>query len=93
MRSSDLEQADQTYFEAMESIPTQVYYGLAVGSIIASAVLFMMGRRHWSLFVGQWPPTFIAMALMNKLLRPSRERPGDMARQASEAMGGQSGWR
>jgi hypothetical protein len=93
MRDSDLNQASETYFEAMEAIPTQVYYGLAVASIIASAVLFMTGRRHWSLFVGQWPPTFIAMALMNKLLHPSRERPSDMAHRASEAMGGQSGWR
>ncbi|HUE75996.1 MAG TPA: hypothetical protein VMP10_04135 [Chloroflexota bacterium] len=93
MRNSDLEQADQTYFEAMEAIPTQVYYGFAVASIIASAVLFMMGRRHWSLFVGQWPPTFIAMALMNKLLRPSRERPGDMVREASEAMSSHRGSR
>ena len=93
MRDTNVTQANDAYFEAMEAIPTQVYYGLAVASIVASAVLFMSGRRHWSLFVGQWPPTFIAMALMNKLLRPSQEHLGEAARRASESMSGQSGWR
>jgi hypothetical protein len=34
-------------------------------------MLKLIGRDHWALFVGQWPPTFIAFALYHRLLRPS----------------------
>jgi hypothetical protein len=30
-----------------------------------------MGRRDWSIFVGQWPPTFLLFGLFHKVLRPS----------------------
>jgi hypothetical protein len=70
---SGAEAATDTYFEAMEGVPSSVYYGLAAASIVASAYLFFTGKRTWALFVGQWPPTIIALALMYKVLRPSRE--------------------
>jgi hypothetical protein len=58
---------------SMEAIPLQVYWGLAMASVLFSAVLYLLGRRSTALFVGQWPPTFLAMALIYKLLRPSEE--------------------
>lgn len=67
------EPAQEGYFSTMESIPTSVYYWLAAASVIASAVLFFTGRRNWAIFVGQWPPTLLAVALLYKLLRPSRD--------------------
>ena len=46
---------------------------MAMASVIFSAVLYLLGRRSTALFVGQWPPTLLAMALLYKLLRPSQE--------------------
>lgn len=73
MQSAMPEQVNQDYFAAMESIPSSTYYWLAAASVVGSAVLFFTGRRNWALFVGQWPPTLLAVALLYKLLRPSHE--------------------
>ena len=58
---------------SMEAVPTQVYWGLSMGSVLLSAMLFLTGRWKAGLFVGQWPPTFLGLALLYKLLRPSHE--------------------
>jgi hypothetical protein len=58
---------------SMEAVPTQVYWGLSLGSLLLSAVLLLTGRWKAGLFVGQWPPTFLCLALLYKLLRPSHE--------------------
>lgn len=59
-----------------EKIPTNAYFLAAAGSIMISMLLMLSGKQRAALFVGQWPPTMIALALMNKLLRPSREVSG-----------------
>ena len=64
----------QTYFSAMEKLPTPVYYWAGIGSILASLLLHLRGRKQDAIFVGQWPPTFFVLALLYKALRPSRER-------------------
>jgi hypothetical protein len=63
----------QAMMEAQERIPTAAYAIAAGGSIIASAILFGRKSRDWSLFVGQWAPTFLLMGIFYKLLKPSRE--------------------
>jgi hypothetical protein len=73
MMGSTSGSAQEGYFSAMESIPTSVYYWLAAAAVIGSAVLFLTGRRNWAMFVGQWPPTLLAVALLYKVLRPSRD--------------------
>ena len=60
------------FLRSMEAVPSQVYWGLSIGSVLLSAVLFLTGRWKAGLFVGQWPPTFLGLALF-KLLRPSHE--------------------
>jgi hypothetical protein len=80
----NMEQPQTRFMRMMEQIPTQGYLGLAMGSILTSAVLYLMGKRTTALFVGQWPPTFAAFALVYKLLNPSRERPIEQVRQAGE---------
>ncbi len=65
--------AQQTFFEVMEKVPTPVYYWAGIGSIVASLVLHQMGRKQDALFVGQWPPTFFILAVLYKQVRPSRE--------------------
>lgn len=49
--------------------PSSFYLGLAVGSMAASAVLKMLGREHWSLFVGQWAAPLLVIGVYNKLVK------------------------
>lgn len=70
---SDMLDRKDAFMSSMERTPAQMYWVLAMGGIVASALLFVGGRRSWALFVGQWPPTFLALALFYKLLRPSIE--------------------
>jgi hypothetical protein len=64
--------AQARYFRRTDQVPQAVWYWAALGSIIASATLFFVGRRDWSIFVGQWPPTFLLFGMFHKILRPSR---------------------
>lgn len=84
MREMQERQSDITRY--LERIPTQGYIGLALGSVVASALLYISGRRSTALFVGQWPPTFAAFALIYKLLRPSREERMEEIRERGEEM-------
>jgi hypothetical protein len=61
----------ETYFRVTDSISEETWYWLALGSIGVSALLKLMDKDHWSLFVGQWPPTFLLFGLYHRLLRPS----------------------
>jgi hypothetical protein len=72
---------------SMESLPTQMYWGLAMGAVLLSALFFLIGRRDSALFVGQWPPTFLALALLYKLLRPRQEAGGVGARDVMHEVG------
>ena len=65
-------EAQQEYFRVTDQVPEEVWYWAALGSIIASATLFLLKKRDWSIFVGQWPPTFLRCGRYHKLLRPSR---------------------
>jgi hypothetical protein len=53
--------------------PEETWYWLALGSIGSSALLKLMDKDHWSLFVGQWPPTFLLFGLYHRLLRPGSQ--------------------
>ncbi|HYL42643.1 MAG TPA: hypothetical protein VEU97_04585 [Ktedonobacteraceae bacterium] len=66
------QEAQAQYFRVTDQVPEEVWYWAALGSIIASATLFLVGRRDWSIFVGQWPPTFLLFGMFHKILRPSR---------------------
>jgi hypothetical protein len=56
-----------------EDIPSSIYFGAVIGSIVLSAILFMTGRRNIGIFVGLWPPTILNMALFAKQLHPSQD--------------------
>lgn len=64
--------AQQSFFRATDSVPEEAWYWAAVGSIVVSAVLKMMGKEHWSLFVGQWPPTFLLFGVYHRLVQPGK---------------------
>ena len=58
----------EKYFRVTDDVPEEIWYWAALGSIIASAMLFVSNKRDWSIFVGQWPPTFLLFGLFHKLL-------------------------
>jgi hypothetical protein len=62
----------QGYFQITNSIPEQGWYWAAIGSIVASAGLKVMGKNDWSIFVGQWPPTFLLFGLYHRILKPGK---------------------
>jgi hypothetical protein len=61
----------RSFFRITDNIPEESWYWMALGSIGLSAGLRLAGREHWSLFVGQWPPTFILFGLYHRLIHPS----------------------
>ena len=64
--------AQESYFSATDQVPEEVWYWAALGSIGISAALKLLGKDNWALFVGQWPPTFLVLAIFHQVLRPSR---------------------
>ena len=62
----------EQYFRVTDQIPGNVWYWSAVFSVLVSAYLFLMGKRDWSIFVGQWPPTFLLFGLYHKLVGTRR---------------------
>ena len=50
-------------------LPSSGYLGAAIGSMAGSAVLKIMGKDSWPLFVGQWAPAFLIMGVYNKLVK------------------------
>ncbi len=61
----------EQYFRVTDDVPEEVWYWAALGSVVASAILFLAGKKDWSIFVGQWPPTFLLFGLFHKLIQPS----------------------
>ena len=67
------EDPQKQFFRVTDNIPEETWYWAAIGSIGASALLKLSGKDNWSLFVGQWPPTFILFGLYHRLIRPSEK--------------------
>lgn len=65
--------AEDRFTGAIESqtskIPSLGYLGAAVGAITASALLKVLGKDDWALFVGQWPAAFMLMGVYNKMVK------------------------
>lgn len=49
--------------------PSSLFLGLAIGAMAGSAVLKILGKDEWSLFVGQWPAPFLIMGIYNKMVK------------------------
>jgi hypothetical protein len=50
-------------------LPSDVFLWGAVASIATSLILQAGGKRHASMFVGQWAPTVLILGLYNKLVK------------------------
>ena len=73
MRVQAGEAREDGFTGAIESqtskIPSSGYLAAAIGSMVGSAVLKVVGRNEWALFVGQWAPAFLIMGVYNKLVK------------------------
>ena len=49
--------------------PSALYLSLALGSMAVSMGLTAAGRKHASLFVGQWAAPFLLMGIYNKMVK------------------------
>jgi len=73
-------------FRVVDQIPGQLWYTLGIVSILASAILQITGRKNAADFVGKWPPTFFAVGLYHKLVRPGSEDATGQMQRAGEQL-------
>jgi hypothetical protein len=71
--ATQLGETQEEFLRVTDNVPEQAWYWAAVASILISAILKLMGKDNWSIFVGQWPPTFLLFGLYHKLLRPGHQ--------------------
>lgn len=50
-------------------VPGAGYLAAAFGAIATSAILKIVGKDDWALFVGQWPAAFMLMGVYNKMVK------------------------
>ncbi len=50
-------------------LPSDIFLWTAVASMGLSLYLYISGKKHESLFVGQWPAPFLILGLYNKLVK------------------------
>jgi hypothetical protein len=74
-------------FQALDAVPSQLWYVLGIGSILTSMTFQAMGKQNWADFVGKWPPTFLLIGLYHKLLRPGNEDATGQASHAAQQFG------
>ena len=55
--------------EQTAKLPSDTFLWLAIGSMIVSATMQLSGKRHASVFVGQWAPSFLLFGIYNKLVK------------------------
>jgi hypothetical protein len=50
-------------------LPSDTFLWLAIVSMGVSAALQLSGKRHASLFIGQWAPSLLLFGIYNKLVK------------------------
>ena len=59
----------RTIEQQTAKLPSDTFLWAAVASMVTSATFQLMGKRHVSVFIGQWAPTFLIFGLYNKLVK------------------------
>jgi len=50
------------------------YFGLTAASLVFSVILFFRQKKQSAIFVGLWPPTFLALGIFHKLMSNQQEK-------------------
>lgn len=59
----------RTIEQQTAKLPSDTFLWAALGSIGASAVLRMMGKKNASLFIGDWVAPFLLFGVYNKIVK------------------------
>lgn len=59
----------RTLEQQTAKLPSDVFLWAALGSIGASALLQIMGKKKASLFVGEWVSPFLLFGVYNKIVK------------------------
>jgi hypothetical protein len=70
-------------------LPSTVFLGLAIGSMVASAILKLAGKNHTAIFVGQWAAPLLLLGTYNKLVKQHGSNTTAEHRPTSENFGSQ----
>ena len=55
--------------EQTAKLPSDTFLWTSLGAMAVSLTLQALGKRHTSLFVGQWAAPFLILGLYNKLVK------------------------
>lgn len=50
-------------------VPSLVFLGIAGGSIVASVISLIAGKKQVANFIGQWVPTVLLLGMYNKFVK------------------------
>jgi hypothetical protein len=59
----------KTIEQQTAKLPSDLFLWGAMASIVTSMILQAGGKKHASVFVGQWAPTVLILGLYNKLVK------------------------
>ena len=62
-------QVAKTIERETAKLPSDTFLWLAIGSMVVSATMQFAGKKHGSVFVGQWAPSFLLFGVYNKLVK------------------------
>jgi cbb3-type cytochrome oxidase subunit 1 len=62
-------QVTKTIENQTAKLPSDIYLGVAIAAMGISLVLKLTGKRHASLFVGQWVAPFLLFGIYNKIVK------------------------
>lgn len=59
----------RTIEQQTAKLPSDLFLWASLGSMALSLGLYMTGRKHDSMFFGQWAPSLLIMGLYNKIVK------------------------
>jgi len=55
--------------EQTAKLPSDIFLWTSLGAMAVSLTLQLFGKRHTSLFLGQWAAPFLILGMYNKLVK------------------------
>ena len=77
----------KTIEEQTAKLPSDVFLWTAVGAMGISMVLQAIGKKHVSLFIGQWVAPFLLFGIYNKIVKvEGHDQPRSMSARQKESI-------